>query len=111
MNQGCHGATVEMQGTSSISHCVETGFVVSGVEATSIRSILSWTIKSFATWAARLGFDWLSLTTTSTGPVALPSLTPALAASLKFATMNPCEHDPGHEASSLKNSARRPGLG
>ena len=25
MNQGCHGAMVEMQGTSSISHCVETG--------------------------------------------------------------------------------------
>ena len=41
MNQGCHGATVEMHGTSSISHWVETGLVVSGVEATSIRSILS----------------------------------------------------------------------
>ena len=87
MNQGCHGATVEMQGTSSISHCVETGLVVSGVEATSIRSILSWTIRSLATWAARFGFDWLSLTTTSTGTVALPSLIPALVASLKFAMM------------------------
>jgi len=41
MNQGCQGATVEMQGTSSISHWVETGLVVSGVEATNIRSILS----------------------------------------------------------------------
>ena len=36
MKQGCQGATVEMQGTPSISHCVETGLVVSGVEATSI---------------------------------------------------------------------------
>src|SRR6266704_4664588 len=77
MNQGCHGATVEMQGTSSISHCVETGFVVSGVEATSIRSILSWTIKSFATCAARLGFDWLSLTTKPwIGDFVLPNMDP-----------------------------------
>ena len=62
MNYGCHGATVEMQGTSSISHCVATGLVVSGVEATSIRSTLSPTISSLATSAARFGFDWLSLT-------------------------------------------------
>ena len=57
MNQGCHGATVEMHGTSSISHWVETGLVVSGVEATSIRSILSWTIRSLATCggAVRIG--------------------------------------------------------
>ena len=66
MNQGCHGATVEMQGTSSISHCVETGLVVSGVEATSIRSISSSTISSLATSAARFGLDWLSFTMIST---------------------------------------------
>src|SRR5262245_25771102 len=87
MNQGCHGATVEMHGTSSISHWVETGLVVSGVEATSIKSILSWTMRSFATSAARFGLDWLSLTTTSTGTVALPTLMPAFAASLKLARM------------------------
>src|SRR5262245_5181604 len=87
MNHGCHGATVEMHGTSSISHWVETGLVVSGVEATSIRSTLSCTIKSLATCAARLGLDWLSLTTTSTGAVALPTLMPALVASLKLAMM------------------------
>src|SRR3982751_3624139 len=87
MNQGCHGAMVEMHGTSSISHWVETGFVVSGVDATSIRSILSWTIRSFATSAARFGLDWLSFTTTSTGTVALPILTPALAVSLKLEMM------------------------
>jgi hypothetical protein len=28
MSQGCQGATVEMHGTSPISHWVETGFVV-----------------------------------------------------------------------------------
>jgi hypothetical protein len=57
MNQGCHGAIVETQGCSSISHWVETGFVVSGVDATSTRSTLSWTMRSFATCAARFGFD------------------------------------------------------
>ena len=38
--EGCHGATVEMHGPSSISHWVETGFVVSGVDASGMRSIL-----------------------------------------------------------------------
>ena len=56
---------VEMQGTSSISHCVDTGLVVSGVEATSIMSISSSTISSLATSAARFGLDCESLTTTS----------------------------------------------
>jgi len=83
----CQGATVEMHATSSISHWVETGLVVSGVDATSMRSTLSWTIKSLATSAARFGLDWLSFTTTSTGTVALPSLMPALVASLKLARM------------------------
>ena len=87
MNQGCHGAMVETQGTSSISHWVETGLVVSGVEATSIRSILSWTISSLATSAARLGLDWLSLTMTSTGRVALPTLRPPLVASRNWPSM------------------------
>ena len=53
-----------------------TGLVVSGVEATSIRSTLSWTIRSLATSAARFGLDWLSLTMTSIGRVALPILMP-----------------------------------
>src|SRR5215510_12509592 len=67
MKEGCHGATLETQGVSSTSHMVATGLVVSGVEATSIRSILLETINSRATSAARLGLDWLSLTSTSTG--------------------------------------------
>ena len=74
MNHGCHGALVETQATSSISHWVHTGLVVSGVEATSIRSTLSRTIRSFATSAARLGLDWLSLTLTSMGRVVGPEL-------------------------------------
>jgi hypothetical protein len=65
MNQGCHGAMVEMQGMPSASQVVATGLVVSGVEATSIRSTSSSTISSLATSAARLGLDWLSLTMTS----------------------------------------------
>ena len=52
---GCHGAMVEMQGTSSISHWVDTGLVFSGVEATSIRSISSLTMSSLATSAAGSG--------------------------------------------------------
>ena len=46
-----------MQGTPSISHWVETGLVVSGVEATSISVTSSLTINSFATSAARFGLD------------------------------------------------------
>ncbi len=65
MNQGCQGALVEMTGIPSASQVVATGFVVSGVEATTIRFTSSSTISSFATAAARLGSDWLSLTMTS----------------------------------------------
>ena len=83
MNQGCQGATVEMQGTSSASQVVVTGLVVSGVEATSIRLISSSTISSRATSAARLGLDWLSLTITST------SMPAAFAAALKPSMMKP----------------------
>src|SRR6476660_4781684 len=81
MNQGCHGATVEMHGISSASQVVDTGLVVSGVEATSIRLTLSSTISSLATSAARLGLDWLSLTLTSIGRAALPILRPPFIAS------------------------------
>ena len=49
------------------SHWSVTGLVVSGVEATSIRSIWSALIRSPATAAARLGSDWLSLVMISTG--------------------------------------------
>jgi hypothetical protein len=55
-----------MQGRPSDSQVVETGFVVSGVEATNIRFTLSLTMSSFATSAARLGLDWLSFVTTCT---------------------------------------------
>ncbi len=40
-NQGCHGASDEMHGTPFASHVSETGFVMSGVSPTSIRSMLS----------------------------------------------------------------------
>jgi hypothetical protein len=49
------------------SHWSATGLVVSGVEATSIRSTWSALIRSPATAAARLGSDWLSLVMISTG--------------------------------------------
>ena len=56
-----------MQGTPLASHWSATGLVVSGVEATSIRSTWSPLMRSVATVAARLGSDWLSLTRMSTG--------------------------------------------
>ena len=72
-----------MHGICSISHWVETGFTVSGVEATSIRSTSSSTISSLATSAARFGLDWLSLTTTSTSKVLPADSTTPLVASMK----------------------------
>ena len=84
-NHGCQGATEDMHGVSFTSHWSETGLVVSGVEATSIRSTLSRLIRSAATSAARFGFDWLSLTTISTGTVLPPMLTPFLKVSRTLA--------------------------
>jgi hypothetical protein len=52
INHGCHGATVEMHGIPFNSHWSDTGFVVSGVDETNIRSTLSLVIKSAATSAA-----------------------------------------------------------
>ena len=53
-------------GTPGVSHTVATGLVVSGVELVTTMSAWSWRISSRATWDARLGSDWLSLTTIST---------------------------------------------
>ena len=66
-NHGCHGHTDDTHGVPLTSHWSETGLVVSGVLATSIRSTLSERISREATSAARLGSDWLSRTTISTG--------------------------------------------
>ena len=55
MNQGCHGATVEMHGTLLDLALVETGLVVSGVEATSIRLTLSSTISSLGDFGGAVG--------------------------------------------------------
>ena len=84
MKYGCHGQFVEMQGISSISHWVDTGFTVSGVSAVSIMSILSSTISCLATSAARFGSDWLSLTTSSMSKVPPADLMPSFANSAKI---------------------------
>jgi hypothetical protein len=69
---------MEMQGTPERSQASATGLVVSGVELTSIRSILSPVMRSTATSPAHSGSDWLSLTRISTGwarpPISRPSL-------------------------------------
>ncbi len=75
-----------MQGTSLTSHCVETGLVVSGVEATSMMSTPP-LISSLATSAARLALDWLSFTCTSTGYLVRPILMPPFTVLRKFAMM------------------------
>jgi len=78
-----------MQGTSLISQASATGFTVSGVCATTIKSILLALINSFATSAARLGLDWLSLTMTSTAWVWLPILMPLATAFLNSPSTKP----------------------
>src|SRR3954451_19863914 len=57
------GTTVEMHGTPAASHASATGLTVSGVDVVSMRSTASELIRSLATWAARCGSDWLSLST------------------------------------------------
>src|SRR3954468_18075806 len=71
-----HGATLDRQGTPLASHWSATGLTVSGVEATSMRSILSLRISWLATSEARRGSDSLSLTTRSMGKRLAPRRTP-----------------------------------
>src|SRR5579884_1455045 len=61
-----HGTTVATFGTPAASAASAAGFVCSGVEVASRMSTLSEWISSFATCAARVGFDWLSLLITCT---------------------------------------------
>ena len=71
--QASHGTTVEMHGTPAASQASDTGLTVSGVEVVSMRSIASPVISSLATCALRCGFDWLSLSMTTTS-YDLPSM-------------------------------------
>ena len=52
--------TVDRQGTPAASQASATGLIVSGVETTSIMSILSELIRPLASWPARDGSDWVS---------------------------------------------------
>lgn len=79
-NQGCHGTTLEMHGTSLSSQASLTGLAVSGVPAVSTSATLSLRIRSFATSPARLGFDWLSFSTICTAYFLPPTLRPSLKA-------------------------------
>jgi hypothetical protein len=65
-----------MHGVPFTSHWSETGLVVSGVLATSMRSTLSVRMSREATSAARFGSDWLSRTSTSMGCVRPPIPSP-----------------------------------
>ena len=51
-NHGCHGQTLETHGVPLASHWSDTGFVVSGVLDTSMRSTLSDRMRREATSAA-----------------------------------------------------------
>ena len=68
-----------MHGTPLASHWSATGFVVSGVDETSMTSTASCRISSRATSPARLASDWLSLSRMVSGLVAPPADTPPLA--------------------------------
>jgi hypothetical protein len=69
-----------MQGTSFSSHASLTGLAVSGVPAVRIRATLSLRIRSLATSPARLGLDWLSLSSTCTSYFLPPTMTPFFSA-------------------------------
>ena len=55
--QASQGITVERQGTPAASQASATGFTTSGVEVTSIKSILSSLMRDLASWPARAGSD------------------------------------------------------
>jgi hypothetical protein len=74
--QASHGMTVEMHGTPAASHASETGLTTSGVEVTSIRSILSLLINALANWLARDGSDCESLSMISTVYFLPPAVSP-----------------------------------
>src|SRR6185503_1199589 len=92
-NHGCHGHTDEMAGVPLTSHWSETGLVVSGVLATSMRSILSDRMSREATSAARLGSDWLSRTRISTGWV-VPCMARPLPTALRTPPMTKLSASP-----------------
>ena len=59
--QDSQGTTVDRHGVPAFWQAAATGFVVSGVDVVRIRS--AWPVMSCcATWAALVGFDWLSWT-------------------------------------------------
>ena len=90
------------QGTSLISAWSATGFVVSGVLPAQSRCTSSERISSLATSAARLGFDWLSLTMISTSRLPPADATFPPMASSTEATLN---------SSASANGASGPVLG
>ena len=76
------GQSVERHGVPNASHWSATGLTVSGLEETSIMSILLFWMRSPATVAARLVSDWLSCISMLTGcflpsPHRIPSGTAA----------------------------------
>src|ERR1051326_7567195 len=64
--QDSHGTMVATHGTPLPSATSATGLVVSGVDAQRMMSAWLERISSRATWEARFGSDWVSLTTIST---------------------------------------------
>src|ERR1035437_10253058 len=64
-NHASHGTMVATQGTPLASQRVATGLVTSGVDEHSTMSTPALN-SSWATAAARVGFDWVSLTAIST---------------------------------------------
>ena len=92
-NQGCHGTTLLMQGSSFSSQASHTGLAVSGVPAVSISATLSFRIKSLATSPARLGLLWLSFRMICTSyflpPIVRPSLKAVFICSMTHLSASP----------------------
>src|SRR5262245_60539482 len=71
-----HGTTVVTYGTPAASAASATGFTVSGVDVARIRSTFCPWMRSFATFAACGGADWLSRWTICTSYFVPPTVRP-----------------------------------
>ena len=92
-NHGCHGTTLDTQGTSFSSQASLTGLAVSGVPAVSTSATLSFRIRSLATSPARFGLLWLSFRMICTScflpPIAMPSFNAVFICSMTHLSASP----------------------
>src|SRR5579884_480812 len=88
-----HGTTVVTYGTPAASAASATGFTTSGVDVASMRSTPCPWMRSFATFAACAGADWLSRSTICTAyrvpPTSRPFANAFLASEMTYGSGSP----------------------